>query len=54
MNNRKTPWDLIADIGDQCLVKQGVMCRTCGDVCEPRAIRFKLAVGGFARVISLA
>lgn len=45
---RVVPWELVANIGDKCLVRNGVMCRTCGDICEVRAIRFQLAVGGFA------
>ncbi len=42
------PWDLKAVLAGNCLAKRGVMCRSCGDVCELRAIHFKLAVGGFA------
>lgn len=30
-----------ADIGRRCLAKNQVLCRTCEDSCEPRAIAFK-------------
>jgi len=43
------PWTLKARIGDACLALQGVVCRSCGDRCEARAIRFRLAPGGVAR-----
>jgi ferredoxin-type protein NapF len=31
-----------------CLARRGVMCRTCGDACAERAIRFVLERGGVA------
>jgi len=43
------PWGLKARIGDACLAHQGVVCRSCGDRCAPRAIRFRIAPGGVAR-----
>ncbi len=39
-------WNWKAAIGDACLSLQGVTCRACEDACEPRAIRFRPAVGG--------
>ncbi len=42
------PWSLVARIGEACLALNKVVCRSCGDVCEPRAIRFRLALGGVA------
>jgi ferredoxin-type protein NapF len=42
------PWRLKASIGDGCLSAQGITCRSCGDACESRAIRFRLEVGGRA------
>jgi len=42
------PWPLKARIGEGCLDTRGITCRTCGDACEKRAIRFQLAVGGRA------
>ena len=41
-------WCQIAAIGAACLSTRGIVCRACGDACEPRAIRFRLAVGGKA------
>ena len=43
------PWSYKAKIADHCLAYRKVMCRSCGDYCDRRAIRFKLAVGGFAK-----
>ena len=43
------PWQLIARIGSGCLVARGTLCRTCGDVCDGRAIRFIPRGEGFAR-----
>lgn len=39
-------WHWKAVIGEQCFSLQGITCRTCEDVCELRAIRFRPAVGG--------
>jgi len=38
-------WNHKAGIGERCLTKFGVMCRSCEDACEPQAIRFILMVG---------
>lgn len=43
---RDITWPWKAEVQEACLSRQGIMCRTCEDVCEPRAIRFKLALGG--------
>lgn len=43
------PWSLVPEIDETCLAKRGVVCRTCGDRCEPRAIRFHLAPGGVSQ-----
>jgi len=42
------PWDLKAEILDSCLSSNAVMCRSCGDACDERAIRFELKTGGVA------
>jgi ferredoxin-type protein NapF len=42
------PWRLRAVIGDDCLSLAGVACRACEERCEPRAIRFRLMLGGRA------
>ena len=44
----QAPWLLHAQINNQCLALKGVMCRTCADCCDSRAITFQLAVGGFS------
>jgi ferredoxin-type protein NapF len=35
-----------ARLGPRCLAVQGTVCRTCGEHCEPGAIRFKLLPAG--------
>jgi ferredoxin-type protein NapF len=42
------PWALKAAIGERCLARQRVVCRSCGERCEARAIRFVPALGGAA------
>ena len=44
-----TGWQHTAAIGEQCLTHFKVMCRSCEDACESRAIRFSLAVGEVPR-----
>ncbi len=44
-----SPWDLKATILPSCLSLNAVICRSCGEACDERAIRFKLEVGGVAR-----
>jgi ferredoxin-type protein NapF len=34
------------EIGDHCLAKCFVHCRTCGDACAEQAIRFTPRIGG--------
>lgn len=45
---RDPPWSLGARIGGGCLAFLGVICRSCGEVCDEGAIRFRLRVGGAA------
>ncbi|MES9929469.1 MAG: ferredoxin-type protein NapF [Candidatus Thiodiazotropha sp. 6PDIVS] len=40
------PWLLNVEINTTCLSRNGVVCRSCGDVCEESAISFKLETGG--------
>ena len=40
------PWQLRASIGEACLPRQGIECRSCGDFCDARAIRFTPRLGG--------
>jgi len=42
------PWAVTARIGGGCLAVQGVVCRLCEEQCEEAAIRFRLALGGYA------
>jgi ferredoxin-type protein NapF len=44
-----TAWTLRAEIDDTCLAVRGVVCRSCGEACDARAIRFRLELGGVAR-----
>lgn len=39
-------WNYKARIGEDCLPRQGVECRVCGDFCDSRAIRFPPRLGG--------
>lgn len=39
-------WTYKATIGEDCLPRQGVECRVCGDFCDARAIRFPPRLGG--------
>ncbi|MDH4320891.1 MAG: ferredoxin-type protein NapF [Desulfobulbaceae bacterium] len=40
------PWRLKARVGNGCLAKLGTFCRSCGELCEVAAIRFRPQVGG--------
>lgn len=42
------PWSFGVGIGEGCLALQQVECRICGEVCDPRAIRFRPRPGGIA------
>lgn len=43
------PWDIRISIASSCLTEQGVVCRTCGELCEVAAIRFTPTLGGVSR-----
>ena len=43
------PWQIKASIQPNCLSLNAVVCRSCGEACDERAIRFKLETGGMAR-----
>lgn len=45
---RPAPRKPVAVAADRCLARLGIVCRTCGDACEPRAIRFPPRLGGVA------
>ncbi|WP_210396944.1 ferredoxin-type protein NapF [Motiliproteus sediminis] len=42
------PWGLKARISDQCVARRQVVCRSCGEQCEPQAIRFLPQLGQVA------
>lgn len=42
---------LLANIGENCFSERGVICRSCGEICEAEAIKFKPNVGGVTRVL---
>jgi ferredoxin-type protein NapF len=44
------PWRLTASIQDNCLSKIGVVCQSCADICERKAILFSLQMGGIPAV----
>jgi ferredoxin-type protein NapF len=43
------PWDIKAEISPACLTTKGVVCRSCSEHCESRAIRFIARLGEVAR-----
>ncbi|MBB4301997.1 ferredoxin-type protein NapF [Rhodobium orientis] len=45
------PWRLRASVGDACLERSGIACRACEAWCEPRAIRFRPALGGRSEIL---
>jgi ferredoxin-type protein NapF len=44
----EAPWQLRAGIGSGCLTHHGVICRSCGEQCDARAIRFRPTAGRVA------
>ncbi|MBV7299418.1 ferredoxin-type protein NapF [Enterovibrio paralichthyis] len=46
-----TPWQQHVAIGDACLAKKGVECRSCSDACEMGAIKFQLQLGKVAQPV---
>ena len=50
-DQKKTPWDQKITITQLCLATNNVECRSCGDACEPQAIRFKLIKGQTAQPV---
>lgn len=46
-----SPWNLEVTINNSCLSQNGVVCRSCGEICEESAIRFKLETKGRATPI---
>ncbi len=46
--SRDRAWAIKAFIGNDCLALNTVVCRSCGDSCDQRAIEFRLKTGGRA------
>ncbi|MCG9731002.1 ferredoxin-type protein NapF [Shewanella sp. Isolate13] len=44
-NTDTAPWQVKANIQDNCMAYQGIWCQSCKDACDPRAISFSLAIG---------
>ena len=42
------PWQLELQVQDQCLANKRVICQTCGDICDQRAIHFRPRLGDVA------
>ena len=45
------PWLHTANIGEGCLARKAIICRSCGDNCEPEAIRFSMEPGGISKPV---
>lgn len=43
------PWQQVAEVSNNCLTFNGIVCQNCKDACEPRAIRFQFSAGGLSR-----
>lgn len=43
-------WRLTLSISDNCLLRTGIYCRSCGDACAERAILFQPRLGGRADI----
>ncbi|MFV0279382.1 MAG: 4Fe-4S dicluster domain-containing protein [Rhodoblastus sp.] len=48
------PEERVAQIGDACVEPRGVMCRRCGEACDPGAIKFRLMRGGAQTVLDIS
>ncbi|CAK4075819.1 ferredoxin [Vibrio variabilis] len=49
LSKEDRPWNANATINESCLAHQNVECRSCGDMCETMAIKFKLEIGKVAQ-----
>ncbi|WP_439240569.1 ferredoxin-type protein NapF [Lonepinella sp. BR2474] len=45
------PWLHKVEIQDSCLLTKKIECRSCGDSCESRAIRFRPQLGGIVALL---
>lgn len=44
-HGNEAPWRLCVRIGESCLARQGVVCRTCSECCDQHAIKLHYVVG---------
>ena len=44
--NKALPWDAKVDLKKGCLAEQNILCRSCGEICEHRAIHFPISAKG--------
>jgi ferredoxin-type protein NapF len=44
------PWLASIEINSLCFAQRGIVCRSCGEVCESRALSFSYQVGGTTRI----
>jgi len=49
--NNQAAWQQTAEISNECFSMRGIVCRSCGEICESRAIQFKPDIGGRTQVI---
>lgn len=45
-----SPWSIVAEIGPDCFLENGISCRSCTDACIDNAITFDLRTGSFGAV----
>ncbi len=46
----EVPWELVATLGEACLLLSGVSCRSCVDVCDEEALHFELRAGSVGAI----
>ena len=46
--DQQAAWNLSIEISNNCLSINSITCRSCGDMCDNEAIKFRLEVGGKA------
>ncbi len=46
--------DRVARIGAACVEPRGVVCRRCGEACDPGAIKFRLQRGGAQPLLDIS
>jgi ferredoxin-type protein NapF len=49
-HNQQNAWNHKATINQDCFSSRGIVCRSCAEICESRAITFKPGISGVAQV----